>query len=202
MTGRLTVKRRGDDLERSAEPIGLMHTWWRGDPLPVLPPLPHLTMAPTDDRDLLHDLTGLDEGELRERLERGHRPWLARIGDEPVAYGWVATQEAAIDQFGLTLLFLPGDRYLWDFVTLPAWRGRGIYPRLLQSIVLHDGEGEQLWVGHDLDNVASLRGIARAGFVAVGTLYRLPDRGYEFVSSGPIERAAAAAVLLEVPLAG
>lgn len=27
------------------------------------------------------------------------------------------------------------DRYLWNFVTLPTYRGRGIYPRLLDAIV-------------------------------------------------------------------
>jgi GNAT superfamily N-acetyltransferase len=178
-----------------------MHTWWRGDPLPDLPPIPDLVTEPAEDFRRLIELTGIDEGGIRERLAHNHRPWLARLGIEPVGYGWIAADQTAIPHLGLTLAYRPGDRYLWDFATLPPWRGRGIYPRLLQAMVRHDQEADRFWIGHDHANLASMRGIARAGFRTSGMLHHRPDAGYEFTASGPIERATAAASLLGVPLA-
>jgi GNAT superfamily N-acetyltransferase len=186
----------------AGEPIGLMHTWWRGDPLPALPPLPGLAIAPTDDAQLIAGLCALDDAEIRRRLERNHRAWLAVLAGEPVGYGWVATTEATIGGLGDTLALPAANRYLWDFVTLPAWRGRGIYPRLLQAIVRHGPETERFWIGHDAPNVASQRGIAKAGFSATVTLYRTADGRFAFVPSGSIERAVATSALLHVPLAG
>lgn len=187
-------------IRSTVEPIGLMHTWWRGDSLPDLTPLPDLTIAPTDDERLLSALTDLDAAGLRERLAHNHRPWLARLGDKPVGYGWVAMDQAVIPHLGFTLSFRAGDRYLWDFVTLPRWRGQSIYPRILQAVVRSDATADRFWVGHDHANEASRHGIAKAGFQQLATLYRLPDRGYQFVPSGPLDRAAAAASLLGVPL--
>ena len=96
-------------------------------------------------------LMGLDAGAVRDRLQRGHRPWLARIGDEPVGWGWVAAREAEIPELGITFALLPGDRYLWDFMTLPAWRGHDVYPALLQAILVAEG-ATRFWIGHDRDN--------------------------------------------------
>jgi GNAT superfamily N-acetyltransferase len=158
-------------------------------------------MAPTHDIDLLAGLTGLDAAALQDRLDHRHRARIARIEGDLVAYGWIATDQAVIPHLGLTLVFRPGDRYLWDFVTSPPWRGKGIYPRLLQAIVRSDAPADRFWLGHDHSNEASRQGIARAGILYIGTLYRLPDIGYRFVPSEHQKRAAAAAALLGVPLA-
>jgi len=53
----------------------------------------------------------------------------------------------------------PPDRVLWDSATMPAFRGRGIYPQLLQAILRREeSEAEKFWVGHRADNIASQRG--------------------------------------------
>ncbi len=60
---------------------------------------------------------------------------LAFIADEPVGYGWMAQQEAEIGELGLHITLPLTERYLWDFATLPAWQGYGLYPRLLQNFL-------------------------------------------------------------------
>jgi RimJ/RimL family protein N-acetyltransferase len=183
-----------------AEPVGRFHAWWRGDPLPVLLPWPALAIQRSDQQEISAP-AGIAPIEARQRMQRGHQPWLARIAAEPVGWGWCASVEAAIGELGITRPLPSGNRYLWDFVTVPAWRGRGVYPRLLQAIVAAEPDAERFWMGHDLGNDASARGIARAGFQEVGLLYRLPAGGYSLVPSGPRQRAAAAADFFGVGLA-
>ena len=180
------------------ELVGHFYAWWRGDPLPPLPPVPGLTAVPSEDERLVASLSGIGDGAVRERVRRGHRPWLARIAGEPAGWGWVATGEASIPALDVAFALPPGDRYLWDFVTLPAWRGRGVYPALLQAILAQE-EAERFWIGHDRDNAASARGIAKAGFREVGAAYRLPDGRLVIVPRGPADRVGAAVALLGLP---
>ena len=147
--------------EAIPELIGHVSTWWRGDPLPTLPAVPDLAVAPCADERLVANVMGLAAGTVQERLQCGHRPWLARIGDEAVGWGWVAAREAEIPELSITVALLPGDRYLWDFMTLPAWRGHDVYPALLQAILVAEG-AMRFWIGHDRDNAASARGMVKA----------------------------------------
>lgn len=187
--------------EWASDPVGRFHTWWRGDPLPLLPGLPTLSIAPADHERLVDGLGELDAREIRERLRRGHQPWLARIAGEVVGWGWCASEEASIGELGISCPIPPGNRYLWDFVTPPPWRGRGIYPRLLQTIVAHEAEAERFWLGHDLPNGSSARGIAKAGFHEVGVLCRQREGAFVLVPSGPRRLAAAASALFGLPVA-
>jgi hypothetical protein len=188
-------------LERRSAivPLGRMHAWWGAGPLPALPPLPALTIAPCDDTELLGAVAGTDPSELERRVEQGHVAWVARLTEEPVASGWCATREFSIGELGVSCALPPRQRYLWDFFTIPPCRGFGIYPRLLQTIVASEPEVKRFWVGHDFDNVASARGIAKAGFREVGVLYRRPDGAFVFVPSDAPEVALEAAALLGVP---
>ena len=102
------------------------------------------------------------------------RGWPA-LATVPVGWGWVAAREAEIPELGITFALLPGDRYLWDFTTLPAWRGHDVYPALLQAILVAE-EATRFWIGHDRDNAASARGMAKAGFREVGTAHRRAGR--------------------------
>jgi len=173
--------------------------WMRGDPLPELPPVAGFSAAPVHDPVLVARVMSTNVDAIEERFRDGHRPWLARIGDEPAAWGWVATRHAAIPELGIDVRFPAGDRYLWDFGTLPAWRGRGIYPALLQAIIKGEG-AERFWIGHDWDNVASARGIERAGFQRVGTVYRTDQGVLVLVPCGPAERVTAASSLFGIPV--
>jgi hypothetical protein len=63
------------------------------------------------------------------------------------------------------------DRYLWNFVTLKAHRGLGIYPRLLNAIVEAElAEADQFWIAYAPENHASGSGIRKAGFGIVADI--------------------------------
>ncbi|HEY8601889.1 MAG TPA: hypothetical protein VIL85_25910 [Thermomicrobiales bacterium] len=179
-------------------------TWWHGDPLPALSPLPALRAAVTTDTALLARLAALDPTEVAARLAGGHRPYLAAIDEEPAAYGWVAGAGATIGELAVTFTLPRGDRYLWDFATLPAWRGKWIYPHLLQGIVAAEtaAGAARLWIIHAPENPASARGIVKAGFAPVGDLSFRAAGGAGFRPFADPIRAGVGAAMLGVPLLG
>ena len=67
---------------------------------------------------------------------------------------------------GTLLEFEPNSVSLYDFFTLPEYRGRKLYPALLSHILqLRFQEGaERAYIGVLKSNAASLAGIERAGF--------------------------------------
>jgi ribosomal protein S18 acetylase RimI-like enzyme len=180
---------------------GSWYTWWRGDMLPPLAPLAGFGAEPLADAARIARLTHLGEAEVAAYLRSGHRCWCARLGATSVGYGWCAASAAEIGELRLALTLPAGNRYLWGFATDPAYRGSGIYPRLLQAILTHEtAHAERFWIGHEPHNAASARGITKAGFQRAGELYFLPGGGLALVGEGPIERAEAGAAILGVPL--
>ena len=176
-------------------------SWWQGDALPDLAPLPTFRAGVERDADVLHPLAGLAAQEIAARLGAGHRAYVARLDGTPVAYGWVATLAAAIGELDVAFALPPGDRYLWDFATLPAWRGRGLYPRLLQAILAQEGnDGRRFWIINAPENRASAAGIAKAGFRPVSELAFLADWRVGTEGQASDARARIGAALLGVPL--
>jgi GNAT superfamily N-acetyltransferase len=112
----------------------------------------------------------------------------------------MAMQTGGIEELDFSFTVPPGNGYLWDFVTLPAWRGRGVYPHLLQEIVRQETEIERFWIGYEDRNEVSGRGIARAGFRVVGDLIVEGRRVTRFAVFDDGERARAASELFELPL--
>lgn len=138
---------------------------------------------------------------MRARFDDGHRAYVAVRDDVIVAWGWVATQRATLGELDFRFELPPGDRYLWNFVTTPAARGLGIYPRLLQAIVGQEAnEALRFWIVRAPENHASGSGIERAGFRRVATLSVDTD-GRAAVAGDDAESAAAAARLLGLPVA-
>ena len=88
-----------------------------------------------DDVDLLVQLHDLDTAEIQRRFDEDNLCYVAYLKGVPVGYGWVAAKVARIIEVGLSWKLSPQDRHLWDFVTLPAYRGLGVYPHLLQAIL-------------------------------------------------------------------
>jgi len=182
---------------RFGEFVGPWYAWWPGDPLPPLPAFPGFAAAPVTDDAAFATLSGRGAAEVAARRTNGDRPYLATVEGRGVGWGWSATRRLTIGELGIARDLPPTDRYLWAFETLPAWRGRGVYPRLLQGILRHEeGEGLRSWIGHDPGNAASARGIAKAGFGRVGAIHHAPDGGYLLVPDGPLDRALIGAPLL------
>jgi GNAT superfamily N-acetyltransferase len=172
--GRAPVFSTAISGSQESAPGVVFYRWGRRDPRPALPPLPGFSAGVTDDARLVAELAQLDLAEVLARMETGHRPYVAWIAGVPVAYGWSATRQTTIGEVGLRFDIPVGNRYLWDFATLPAWRGQGIYPRLLQAILAHEAEAARFWIGHVPANLASARGIVKAGFRRVGVINRVP----------------------------
>jgi GNAT superfamily N-acetyltransferase len=186
--------------DSDGQPVGFFYTWWRGDPLPELEPLEGLLIESTEDTELLSDLSGLNEEEITRRINDGHCPYVAFVNGEPVAYGWSAWKRAEIGELGVDMRLPEGNHYLWDFFTLPDWRGYGIYPLMLQEIIRREvGHTERFWIGHDLDNIASGKGIERAGFPVIGEVW-LRDGEPVYVAREPFERARVAARMLSLAM--
>ena len=137
----------------------------RNDPMPQLAPLPSIEVHQVRDAAFMAALQGRPLDDVQRRLDDGHRAYVAWWNEEPVAWGWVATRIASIGEIGASFEIPPGERYLWNFVTLPSHRGLGIYPRLLQAIVrAESAEARRFWIGYAPENRASGAGIAKAGF--------------------------------------
>ena len=110
--------------------------------------------------------------QILERFESGRRCYVAQVEAQIAAYGWVSFDEELIGELSLRLRLLPGEAYIWDCATLPAFQRNYLYSVLL-TYILGDLQSERLqrvWIGADLNNVASQRGIARAGFRYIADL--------------------------------
>ena len=110
--------------------------------------------------------------EITSRLESGRQCYAARVDGQIVAYGWVSFEHEDIGELNLRMKLVPGEAYIWDCATVPAFRGNLLYSALLVYILgnLRTQNICRAWIGADLDNIASQKGIARAGFHHVADL--------------------------------
>ncbi len=108
-----------------------------------------------------------------ERLKDKRRLYTAWSADRLAGYGWVSFDSEAVGELGVRLRLEPCEVYLWDFYTLPAYRDRHVYAAMLAWLAQTlSGEADlcRAWIGADLDNAPSQRGIDRAGYRRVADL--------------------------------
>jgi ribosomal protein S18 acetylase RimI-like enzyme len=115
---------------------------------------------------------GVAADEFRKRFESGRRCCAALVAGQLAAYGWISQEEEWIGELRLRLRLSPGEAYIWDCFTLPAFRQYYLYTALLSNIVaiLRSEQLRRAWIGTNTENLASQRGIARAGFQPVATI--------------------------------
>ena len=177
-------------------------TFWIEDTFTPIASLPGFTTGPASDWDELTEINHISHAEVMDRRMNGHRPYVARMYGQPVGYGWLATSKVSIGELDINVELPPDDRYLWDFATLPDWQGRGLYPRLLQSILEQEIQNaKRFWIIHAPENLPSGAGMSKAGFEFVGQLSFTLD-GNVGLAPYPdsTERARIGADLLQVPL--
>jgi GNAT superfamily N-acetyltransferase len=169
------------------------------DAAPRLAPLATLVVRCTDSPVLMSSLQGKRVADMMERFDAGHRPYVAWYDGEPAAFGWVATRSAEIGELQVNFRMPARDRYLWNFVTLPAFRGLGIYPRLLEAIIdAESAEADRFWIIAAPENHASESGIIKAGFTTLAEL-SFDSAGRAAVRALIAGGGSAAAQLLGVP---
>jgi hypothetical protein len=149
-------------------PLAIRH---RADIVAPLAPLDGLHVRRERSPDRMARLQDKSIAEIGGRMVAGHRAYVASIDGVDAAFGWVATRHARIGELGIAFDVPAGERYLWNFVTLPERRGLGVYPRLLDAIVRAESdEAERFWIIWAPENRASGAGIDKAGFVEVAQL--------------------------------
>jgi ribosomal protein S18 acetylase RimI-like enzyme len=114
-------------------------------------------------------MDGVGPEEVVARLTTGDRAFAWWLDGRIVCYCWTSTGSACIGELDTRLVLPPGEAYLWNCATLPAYRGRGLYTRLLLATSSRLGRDglTRAWVGAGLPNRASQRAFASAGFQPV-----------------------------------
>ncbi len=177
-------------------PIAFRH---RDDPTPFKPLVPGLAVPREHDAAVMARLQARSESEMEGRFAAGNHAYVATLDGVPAAWGWVATSSASIGELNASFAVSSADRYLWNFVTLAASRGRGIYPRLLDAIVeFESADGERFWIAYAPENHASGTGIQKAGFTLVAEL-SFDRAGYPVVKDIRAGGGRAASALLGLP---
>jgi GNAT superfamily N-acetyltransferase len=154
-------------LERIDVPIAFRSA----DDSSGLDPIPELMVTLETDACVMAALQSKSVADMQRRFDDGHRAYVARLDGVLTAWGWVATSKASVGELKFEFAIPRGACYLWNFVTLPSFRGRGIYPRLLDAIVAEESaEADEFWIAYAPENRASASGIAKAGFIDVAEL--------------------------------
>ena len=149
-----------------------LYTFSHSDKLTPVKTTGGLKMEVSTDIRLLSILGSTTTEEVTKRLANDNLAFAAYINTQPAAFGWMARDNARIGELNHEFILPQGNRYLWNFRTLEANRGLGIYPALLQYILQYgDNEANRFWIIHAPENNASLKGIQKAGFEYVGKLY-------------------------------
>lgn len=133
--------------------------------LPALPVNFHLTFRAVDDIEFLAALNNLPKDEIRRRLANDNTAYVAFYKRNPAAFGWSAAGKAFIGELNHEMVLPIGHKYLWNFRTVEEFRGKGIYPQLLQYIIRKESDStECFWILHSPENTSSEKGIIKAGF--------------------------------------
>jgi RimJ/RimL family protein N-acetyltransferase len=103
---------------------------------------------------------------FQSRLERGEQFWTAQLDQKIVSYCWATHAPVEIGEVRRVIAPRRGEIYLYDAFTFPAYRGKNLYPAILHCILTHSRQQElqRALIFVLDDNVASIRGVQKAGF--------------------------------------
>ena len=181
--------------------VGYLWTWWKDDQLPLVPSLAGWHVETSEDIAFVAKLSNIPVKSVEERYRAHHCSAIAYLNDTVVAYGWLARNSAAFGNPSVSFHVPEYDLYLYHFVTMLSWRGRGFYPRLLQEIILREMSAvEHFWIIHQSSNQASRKGIAKAGFHIATHIFHTPINEALLTPGNDPVRARAGAELLGLPL--
>jgi GNAT superfamily N-acetyltransferase len=135
-------------------------------------PVEYRCIDPGEIHSLAQIMPLADPAAIEQRFAAGKRCYVAQVADTLAAYGWVSWEEEDIGEIGLRVHLMPGEAYIWDCATTPAYRRLRLYTTLLIHMAeqLRQESLCRIWIGADADNVASQTGIALAGFLPVADL--------------------------------
>lgn len=119
----------------------------------------------------------------RRRFAEGEIALLGYKDTDIVINAWLVAGMLRIDELAMEWRIPEQAVAIYDVVTMPAWRGQGIYPEALRRLAgLFDGDVRHLWIYADQKNSASLRGIHKAQYSPVGMITAWRIAGMTFRS--------------------
>lgn len=133
------------------------------------------------------------------RLEKGRAGYVVELAGEVACYGWVSPFSEQLGDTGCAFTPPAGDVWLYDFATVPEFRGRGYYPLLLRYILAElKSSRRYAWIGTAPGNDTSSRSIAKAGFTKAAHTRYLPATDETFPQFEVTELPGLPQVLLDV----
>jgi RimJ/RimL family protein N-acetyltransferase len=117
-----------------------------------------------------------DPEDCDRRLERGDLCYGAWVDGELAHYSWVQlTGEHPIRSAGIAIAIEPGDRWIYNSRTSERFRGRGVYPAVLQYVATEQlaAGASCVWIYTSESNARSMHAIEKAGFRLWQTLHAL-----------------------------
>lgn len=129
----------------------------------------HMFLATEKLSDLKELNFKFDIIEYTNRFNQGHLFCCLKERNTITAYGWVnPNKHHTIGELNLQMEMRKKTEVLYDFTTLPLFRGKGLYPTLLQHMINRTDTPKVIYVLSY--NTASIRGIEKAGFHKLGTV--------------------------------
>ena len=112
---------------------------------------------------------------LQQRLRNGLRLVRFDLDGTPVATTWLASSGGRyIDELNWLLPIGAGDVWLRDVFVAPAWRGRGLFSKIVATLAWpQDGPARRIWSDVDWVNAQSMRAHKAAGFQVVARVRAL-----------------------------
>jgi ribosomal protein S18 acetylase RimI-like enzyme len=135
---------------------------------------------------------------FQARLQRGESFWTAQHHEHIVAYCWTTSDPVEIGEVHRVISPRGDEIYLYDAFTFPEYRGQNLYPALLQRILEHSRQQglRRALIFVLSDNVASIRGVQKAGFREFQRVTYWNVLGFSCYTYRPRLPAAAGADLL------
>ena len=102
--------------------------------------------------------------EIRRRLEAKNTCYGFYSDGTLATIGWSSNDYMELDR-GVNFI-CPSEVGLFDFITLPEFRSRGLYTNALRYLVkeIHERGPRCIYIAVDPNNTSSVKGIERAGF--------------------------------------
>ena len=115
-------------------------------------------------RPLIEEVQG--ERMVDRRFGRGEMCFVAIHKGYIVSYIWGSQGKVGVEEISLAVKTAPGEIYLYDAFTLEPWRGKNLYPSVLQRALEYgrDLNLTRSTIFVEAKNTPSIRGVTKAGF--------------------------------------
>jgi acetyltransferase (GNAT) family protein len=129
------------------------------------PPLSVEELLP-DRAELIASAMGQEGDLVAGRFARGCRCFAVLIDGAVAGYGWLSVGPEWVGELQLEIKPKAGEAYLWNCVTIPQHRMKGVFRSLLVGVsaVAHQAGLKRLWIGSVA--IPGERAVASSGFKA------------------------------------